>query len=392
MNRVAALVVALVVLAGSVPAATALADGAQTGTEDSAPGATFAGVVGVQQAEVDNEVAQRSLDRQFAAAESNDSKAQVVADQQRRLDERLDELEAEKARVEQAYADGNMSRGEYRARLAALGAELRALERRANQTAEQAAGLPEEALRTNGANVSAVREVAQRANRTGGGEVAEAARAIGGPGVGDGLRGPPNGTERGPPGNADGAPDSVGGNDAVGPNTSEVNGTGPGANGPPEGAGPDGTDGSSNRSTPPNAAGGAQNTTNGAAPEEAGQNRTAGTGTDAAGANGMNGTNAVENTTRGAPAGTGTNVTGENRTAGTGQDSNGAAPNASGQNGQNATGANGTAAGNGTMAGENGTAAGNGNGTAGENGTAGATPPGVDGENAPTAPGTRRSS
>lgn len=210
MNRVVAVTVVLLVVAGSVPAAGALADTAQVGSDaegdQPAPGATFAGVVGVQEAEIDNEVAQRSLDQQFAAAGSNRSKARVVADQQQRLSQRVDELEAEKQRVERAYENGNMSHGEYNARLAKLGAELRAVERRANQTAEAAVSLPEEALREGGADVSEVREVAQRANRTGGGAVAEAAREIAGEGVGNGLRGPPEEGDRGPPDDA-GPPD-----------------------------------------------------------------------------------------------------------------------------------------------------------------------------------------
>lgn len=197
MNRAVAVMVALVVLAGSVPAAAALTD-TQTESAATAPGASFAGVVGVQQAEVGNEVAGRALNQQLAAAESNDSKASVVADQHRKLSERLDALEAEKERITQAYENGNMSRGEYQARLAALGAELQALENRANRTAEVASTLPEAALQSNGANVSEIRALAHQANRTSGGEVAEAARSIAGAGVGEGLRGPPNASERGP--------------------------------------------------------------------------------------------------------------------------------------------------------------------------------------------------
>lgn len=213
MKRTVAVIVALVVLAGSVPAAAALAD-TQTESDAPAPGASFAGVVGVQQAEVDNEVADRALSQRFAAAESNDSKARVVADQHQQLSERLDALEAEKERITRAYENGSMSRGEYQARLAALGAELRALENRANRTAEAAESLPEEALRSNGANVSEVRALAQQANRTGGGAVAEAAREIAGNGAGEGLRGPPNASERGPPDEAGESPEGPEGNES----------------------------------------------------------------------------------------------------------------------------------------------------------------------------------
>lgn len=258
MNRIAVVVLTLAVIAGSVPAAATLADDT-TQDSETEPGAAFAGVVGVQQAEVDNEVAQRSLDQRFAAAESNDSKARVVADQSEELSERLDELEAEKARLEQARENGSIGQGEYRARLAGLAAEIRAVERQANRTATVAQSLPEEALQANGANVSEVRQVAQQANRTGGGEVAEAARAIAGGSVGDGLRGPPNASERG-------APDGVG---------SDANRSGPPEAGNSSGPG---NSGPSNETTPGQNAPSGANTTDGA------------TGTDvpSAGADGEN--------------------------------------------------------------------------------------------------------
>lgn len=228
MHRALTIAVVLAVVAGSVPAAASLADGTPSNAE---PGASFAGVVGVQEAEVNNEVANRSLDRQLRAAGTNRSKASVVAGESQQLEQRLEELEAEKARLEEAYENGSISRGQYQARLAVLSAELRAVERRANSTADVAEQLPSEALREAGANVSHVRQIAQHANRTGGGEVAEAARQIAGNGVGDGLgnrpahAGPPNGSEAGPPDNAGGGNNagnagSSGGNE-TGTNASE---------------------------------------------------------------------------------------------------------------------------------------------------------------------------
>ena len=246
MNRIAIVVITLAVVAGSVPAAATLS-GAQATPEDGpAPGAAFAGVVDVQQAEVDSEVAKRSLDRQFAAAESNGSKARIVAEQQGRLQERLNELEAEKARLERAHENGSIGQAQYQARLAALAAQLRAVERRANQTATVADSLPEEALRAQGANVSQVRSVAQQANRAGGGEMAEAARAIAGEDVGNGL-GPPNDTARGPPNDsAVGPPDGENPSDRSRPNQNDS------TTGPPDGSGQDAQNRTVNRSSPGN--------------------------------------------------------------------------------------------------------------------------------------------
>lgn len=199
MHRALTVVVAVAVLAGSVPAAATLADGTPA---DAEPGASFSGVVGVQEAEVSNEMAERSLDQRLKAAQTNESKAGVVAGETDQLQERLAELEAKKAELKQAYENGSISKGEYQARLAVLSAELRAVERQANRTADVAETLPEQALREKGANASEVRAVAQQAKETGGGEVAEAARSVAGEGVGNGLGNAPNGTERGPPADA----------------------------------------------------------------------------------------------------------------------------------------------------------------------------------------------
>lgn len=196
MNRLLTVVVIVAVLAGSVPAAATLADGSPS---DAEPGASFSGVVGVQEAEVNNEVADRSLDHRLNSAKTTESKAGVVASESEQLQERLAALEAQKEQLKQAYENGSISKGQYQARLAILAAELRAVERQANQTADVAEELPEEALREKGANVSEVRKIAQRANDTGGGAIAEAARNIAGEGVGNGLGNAPNASERGPP-------------------------------------------------------------------------------------------------------------------------------------------------------------------------------------------------
>lgn len=223
MHRALTVVVVLALLAGSVPAAATLADGTPSDTQ---PGASFSGVVGVQESEVDSEVAERSLDQRLNAAKTNSSKASVVADQSEQLADRLAELEAEKERLKRAYENGSISKGEYQARLAVLAAELRAIERRANKTATVAEGLPAETLREKGANVSEVRAIAQRANETGGGEVAEAARTIAGSGVGNGLGNAPNASQGPPDDRGNGAEAAGNGNEQQPNETGAGDGTG----------------------------------------------------------------------------------------------------------------------------------------------------------------------
>ncbi|MXR40153.1 hypothetical protein GRX01_02105 [Halobaculum sp. WSA2] len=247
------LAVAMLVVAG-VPATAAFAQ--ESSSEQ--PGATFAGVVGVQGAEVEGEVAQRSLDRRLANADSNSSKAAVVAGETEEARRQLSALRERRETLEQRYESGEITRGEYRSRLAQIGAQIRTLERRLNATAAAAEGIPEETLRDRGVNASEIAELRRNASEMGGGEVAEAARGIGGADTGQGLTGDP-----GPPENA-GPPSDAG------PPGSSGNGTG----GPPADAGPDdggnGEDRGEGAAGPPDDRGNANRTTGAGAGAENG--------------------------------------------------------------------------------------------------------------------------
>lgn len=188
MKRAVAALVAALVVAAAVPAVAALGASAPA---DETPGASFAGVVGVQEAELGNELAQRSFDHRLDKANSNSSKAAVVAAEEERIRERLNELEQRRQALNESFQNGEISRAQYEARLAAIGAQTEALERQANQSAAVAEDLPEQALREHGVNVSELRQLAHRADEVGGGEVAAAARQIGGQSVGQGLQAQP---------------------------------------------------------------------------------------------------------------------------------------------------------------------------------------------------------
>lgn len=307
MHRAVTVAVVLAVLAGSVPAAATLADG--TPTDDTQPGASFAGVVGVQGAEVDNEVANRSLERQFESARDNDSKASVVATEGERLQQRLEALEAKKERLRTAYENGTISKGKYKAQLAVVAADLRAVERRANHTAGVAERLPPEALRESGANASHIRGIAQQANRTGGGAVAEAARDVAGGGVGNGLGGPP--PHAGPP-EDDGAPGGEGPPDGAGPPDDAGPGDERSANDTETDTEEDGNENPAKDVGPPNGS----NASNGSA----GNGSTAGPPADAGPPNGS-GNGPPEDAGR--PGGAG-NASGENGVANNSSDASGA--------------------------------------------------------------------
>ena len=241
---VVAVVVALTGIAGVVgavgagPAEPGAADGAdQVAANDSgvAPGERMAGVVGAERASVESEVAVRAFDRRVAAADSSRAKARVVVGQLDDLHERLDELDAERAELERARENGTLSRGEYRARLARLYAEERALRRLANRTEHTARGLPAETLREQGVNVTAIERLRADARNLTGPEVATMARSIAGRSVGRPAgAGPPDNRTRGPPG--EGGPGDGQGADPAGNETGPGDGGdgGPGNGGPPE--------------------------------------------------------------------------------------------------------------------------------------------------------------
>jgi len=295
---VAALLVAVAAV-GAVPVA-ALGGGVpaqQTATNDTAaneslaPGERFAGVVGVQQAEVAGEIEARAFGQRVAAAASNRSAAGVVAGEVEDLERRLSELDAEIAALEQAHENGTVSEGRYRARLAKLHAQERTIERRLNQTAAVADRLPAAALEAKGVNVTAIRTLRSQASQLTGPEVAAIARTIAGKGAGAGMGGPP--ADAGPPafvenrtggpggpesdrGNGNGPPDDAGGDGA---NASEARGNG---NGPPESVGGDNETGPPDAGGPGNETGSAENDGAGTetGPSDAGAGNETGTADD----------------------------------------------------------------------------------------------------------------
>jgi hypothetical protein len=176
----------------AVPAAT-MAQETETATEQAdenatAPGAQLAGVVSVQEAELDGEVQSRTFGIRVAQANTDDAKASVVADQLNDSEARLAELQQRKQALNEARENGSMSEGEYRAKAARLHAESKNVQRLANETNETASQLPAEALEKKGVNAAAIKTLSQRASELSGPEVAAIAQGIAGPSVGQQAR------------------------------------------------------------------------------------------------------------------------------------------------------------------------------------------------------------
>lgn len=193
MRRTTTLLVAALVVVGTLAAvpATGLAqtDGTDTATPDgdevedgnaTAPGDLLEGVVGVQEAEVEGEIENRAFGIRVARAATDGAKADVVAERLERNEERIAELEDRREDLEAARENGTISEAEYRNGIARLAVESRNAERLTTRTGDVSEGLPADLLEERGVNATAVRTLSERADRLTGPEVAEIARSIAG--------------------------------------------------------------------------------------------------------------------------------------------------------------------------------------------------------------------
>jgi hypothetical protein len=234
-------------------------------TSEIEPGAQLAGVVSVQGTEVSEEVGSRAFGLRVAAAASNESKATVVANELNATRDRLETLSDRRAELEQAYEAGEISKGQYRARVAGLSAKINAIERRLNQTNESASSLPAEVRERKGINTSNIERLRNEASNLSGPETAAIARGIAGRNAGQGL-----GTAGAGPGQAGNAPER---NGSPGNGTDGVTGAAANVSSSNSAGGP---------GTPSNgeAAGGPTNASDAGAAGASGSDATGGNGND----------------------------------------------------------------------------------------------------------------
>ncbi|GAB3678233.1 hypothetical protein [Halopiger thermotolerans] len=204
------------------------ADG--SATDSIQPGAQFAGVVGVQQAEINGSVSERAYVAELATAESNASKAAIIDQRIATTERRLADLEARLAELNESREAGELNDGRYRAKVAATVAEIRSLERELETVESSAADVPDRVLAEQGVDRDAIRTLRERAAELDGPETAAVARSIAGDGAGRAF-----GPERPP-----GPPVDVGNpRDGQYPgNDSGVPGRGPGGSGPANASAP----------------------------------------------------------------------------------------------------------------------------------------------------------
>ncbi|ELZ89194.1 hypothetical protein GCM10007209_34030 [Haloferax sulfurifontis] len=196
-----------------------------TATNDSAassetlPGQRLSAVIGVQGSETNGELERRTFEARFAKANSNASKAAVVATQVDAVRERLTELEQRRDRLEAQRENGTLSEGQYRARLTQTVADIERTRSMLNQTADAASTVPAEDLSARGVETAELDRLRTNASELTGPEVAAIAGELAGnPGRGIGRERAANetGTDNG------GQPDDAGRGDAPGNSRSEA--------------------------------------------------------------------------------------------------------------------------------------------------------------------------
>ena len=207
MNRTPALLatIALLVAAVALPVAGMAADptstpghAPQSGTptsasngsaEAAAPGAVFAAAVDVQEAEVESELEGRVFGIKVARANSNASKASVVAQEVNQLERRTETLRERKQTLMGARENGTISETRYRAEMAALAARTEAIQRQLDRTQATTNDLPADLLESKGVNATAIETLRNDSRDLSGPNTADIAGSIAGPGRGDGPAG-----------------------------------------------------------------------------------------------------------------------------------------------------------------------------------------------------------
>lgn len=188
--------VALATLA-VVPVAIAADDDGDDETD--APGELLAGGVAAQEAELAAEVDERAFGQAIAtaAAEGDTEALAALIDERIEADEAaLDELTDRLETLDEQYADGELTRGEYRQAIAQLEVERQSIVRSSGDALAAAWSLPDDELAAHGVDLEALEALQANASELGGDEVRDHARSIAGPHVGNASPDRPSATDR----------------------------------------------------------------------------------------------------------------------------------------------------------------------------------------------------
>lgn len=152
-----------------------------------APGERLTGILGVQGAELDREVEERTFGLAIAGAATDEERAEAIAERVEESNERLADLREERAELREERAEGDISEGAYQAQIARLATQIESVERASSQSQAASENVSAAALGASGVDRAAIEQLRTNASSLSGPEVAAIARTTGGPP--DGVRG-----------------------------------------------------------------------------------------------------------------------------------------------------------------------------------------------------------
>ena len=161
-------------------------------TEDEmAPGQQLQAISGAQNAELANDISQRGFGLQIAAADSDEERAEILAERVNETEERLNEIRQQQDNLSERHGMSMMPPGLYQAQATGLGVQGHGVSAMANQSAAVADNISEDVLEQHNLSVERIQELQVNASELTGSEVSQIARNIAGPGLGQGMAGPP---------------------------------------------------------------------------------------------------------------------------------------------------------------------------------------------------------
>ena len=183
MKRVGTVLISMAVVAALLAIPLGVSAATSDHTESTTAGEQLGGVIGVQGAAVDGELADRTFGQQLDNADSDEARAELIAERLNETAQQNENREARLAALEAQREEGEISEGRYNAQVAMLEAERANTERQTDRAGEAARGLPEDVLADRGVDVDRIDEIRTNASRLGGPETSDRAREIAGENV-----------------------------------------------------------------------------------------------------------------------------------------------------------------------------------------------------------------
>lgn len=143
-------------------------------------GQRISGMVAMEKENIKGEIDQAGFKARLAQADSDEERAEIIAEQLDETNKSVSELKEEREEIREQYKNGNISESEYTTKMATLSAKIDNAEEMTNESEDATEGIPNETLEANGVNASAIQQLKNNAQNMSGQEVAEVARSIAG--------------------------------------------------------------------------------------------------------------------------------------------------------------------------------------------------------------------